>query len=603
MQTLRNYMKHVIWIVGGGFLLMLVFSWGMGGFNRRGSSPMEKGIIGVIDGQKIMYHDFATAVQRQADALKEQSNTPVSEYQINSIRQRVWQSLEQEILFAKEIKRLKLEASPEEIVFNLRNNPPPFLQSNEVFQTDGQFDMSKYQQALADPQNYKNWIPVEDYFRTTIPSYKLQQLIISTVRVTDNEVLEAYSLENEKVNARYILFDQTTISDENIVIPDMEMEDYYKGHNEEYREPEKRKIQYVLFEAKPSAEDSLQTRYDMEDIQRRLKEGADFEEVAKESSEDESNASKGGDLGFFGKGTMVKPFEEVAFAGKVGEIVGPVETPFGLHLIQIVARKTENNETQVHARHILLKYKMSSETYNGINERSEYLSSELSKLKKGDFTEFVEQEGYTVQETPLFQKGGFIPGIGMSSQIGHYAFQGDVGWISSPISFNENIVLFRISEIQKERIKPFEDVKTTIESILKRQKQKERAGKFSQAIWSAISSGMDIEKVAEANNLKVNDTGLFSMQSTIPGVGRDPNFLGKAFRLSVGEISEPFEGERGYYILQVLDHHAIDEKMFESEKESKKVALLQEKKRTVFMAWYTQLQEAAKIKDYRDQYF
>ena len=135
--------------------------------------------------------------------------------------------------------------------------------------------------------------------------------------------------------------------------------------------------------------------------------------LAKEYSEDESNASEGGDLGFFGKGTMVKPFEDVAFSSKVGDIVGPVETPFGLHLIQIVARKTEDNETKVHARHILLKYKMSSETYNNISDRSEYLSSEISKSKEDTFKELIELEGYTVQETPLFQKGGFIPGIGM----------------------------------------------------------------------------------------------------------------------------------------------------------------------------------------------
>ncbi|RMG20051.1 MAG: peptidylprolyl isomerase [Deltaproteobacteria bacterium] len=70
-----------------------------------------------------------------------------------------------------------------------------------------------------------------------------------------------------------------------------------------------------------------------------VEDGEDFGKVAKEVSEDPGTAADGGDLGWFGRGRMVKPFEEAAFAAKPGEVVGPIRTPFGWHLLQVRARR------------------------------------------------------------------------------------------------------------------------------------------------------------------------------------------------------------------------------------------------------------------------
>lgn len=96
-----------------------------------------------------------------------------------------------------------------------------------------------------------------------------------------------------------------------------------------------------------------------EDVVKRARGGEDFAALAKEFSEDPSNKDKGGDLGWFGRGQMVKTFEDAAFALKPGEVSDVVETPYGFHVIKVDERRTEKGadgkpEEQVHARHVLV---------------------------------------------------------------------------------------------------------------------------------------------------------------------------------------------------------------------------------------------------------
>lgn len=120
-----------------------------------------------------------------------------------------------------------------------------------------------------------------------------------------------------------------------VTITDAEAREFYESNPEMFQQPEKVRASHILIKAKPDAKQSEKdaARKKLEGIQEKVKAGEDFGKLAKTHSEGPSG-TKGGDLGFFGRGQMVKPFEDVAFALKTGEVSDIVETRFGYHLIK-----------------------------------------------------------------------------------------------------------------------------------------------------------------------------------------------------------------------------------------------------------------------------
>jgi peptidyl-prolyl cis-trans isomerase C len=129
---------------------------------------------------------------------------------------------------------------------------------------------------------------------------------------------------------------------ETVTVSDKEAKDFYESHPDSFKQPEQVRASHILIKIDPQADESqrAQARQQIEHIQRKLQEGEDFATLAKTFSQDPSGA-RGGDLGYFRRGEMVKPFEEAAFALKPGEVSDPVESTFGYHLITVIDKKPE----------------------------------------------------------------------------------------------------------------------------------------------------------------------------------------------------------------------------------------------------------------------
>ena len=129
-----------------------------------------------------------------------------------------------------------------------------------------------------------------------------------------------------------------------ITVPDADIKAFYDGHPDYFKKSEQVKASHILIKSDSVKDDDAKkkaARDKLRDIQEKVKKGEDFAELAKASSECPS-AAKGGDLGYFGRGQMVKPFEDAVFALKVGETSDIVVTQFGYHLIRLTDRKPES---------------------------------------------------------------------------------------------------------------------------------------------------------------------------------------------------------------------------------------------------------------------
>jgi peptidyl-prolyl cis-trans isomerase C len=128
---------------------------------------------------------------------------------------------------------------------------------------------------------------------------------------------------------------------EKTVIPESEVKAFYDNNPSQFTKPESVKASHILILLEPNADETQKkaARAEMEKIQAKIKAGGDFATLAKENSKDPGSSEKGGDLGFFTKGQMVKPFEDAAFALAPGAVSDIVETPYGYHIIKVMEKQ------------------------------------------------------------------------------------------------------------------------------------------------------------------------------------------------------------------------------------------------------------------------
>jgi peptidyl-prolyl cis-trans isomerase C len=128
-----------------------------------------------------------------------------------------------------------------------------------------------------------------------------------------------------------------------INVTDSQAREYYEKNLAQFKTPEEVRARHILIKVDPSAsvEDKKKAKERADGLLRKIRTGEDFSRLATEFSDDPGSKARGGDLGFFGKGKMVKPFDEAAFKLKPGEVSEVVETPFGYHLIKVEEKKEE----------------------------------------------------------------------------------------------------------------------------------------------------------------------------------------------------------------------------------------------------------------------
>ena len=256
--------------------------------------------------------------------------------------------------------------------------------------------------------------------------------------------------------------------------------------------------------------------------------GTDFAELARENSEEPGAAYSGGDLGFFGKGAMVKPFEEFAFSNAVGSI-GVVETDFGFHVVKVTGKaEAVNIATISRAFNKVTNFEMKA-SQNPKEFANVAKKSELSVLRADN----------------LHKNDDQIIGLGSNRAIVQWLFNKDtkVGDIKRFSSGGNNVVAQLVKQ-GEEGISSVQDASPIVKPILIRQKK--------AALLKEKAKGNSLQAIASANKTEVKSaTGLVMKNPTIIGEGREPKVVGAAFGLKQGQISKPIDGENAVYVIQL----------------------------------------------------
>jgi peptidyl-prolyl cis-trans isomerase D len=327
------------------------------------------------------------------------------------------------------------------------------------------------------------------------------------------------------------------------------------------------------------------------------KKGESFENLAHQYSKDPGSAAAGGDLGWFGKGRMVKSFDEAAFKTTTGQITGPVRTQFGYHIIKVVAR--DNREVKM--SDILMTIKASSQTKNDLSQRAQDFSY---LAKQGNFENEARTDKYTVSETQPFQKNAVIPGFGVNATLNRFAFSGKTGEISEAIVVQNNYGVFMISEAKESGIRPFEETKASIEPRLRRDKKIEKLKAEVAELLKTVTPPDSIQQLkAKRPEVIVEHIGPATLETNIPGIGFDYQFLGSIATLTPSDPPKIVLGSHGVYVVKMTVKSQFDSSAFQQRKDAIRTQLLSEKRSRYLSEWTDQLKKSAKIVDNRDLFY
>jgi peptidyl-prolyl cis-trans isomerase D len=609
LDMLRSKTKIFLWIVAVAFIVSIGAGTIFGRRRASSAAQQKQGLVGVVNGTPIQYRDFAEAYRQNVADYAKQSGAEVSEATRDAIREQTWNSMVTDILVTSEIRRLGIDV-PDDVVFDvLWSSPPQSVYSAPAFQDEnGQFDFDAYHREIQ--MHPERWDSVAEYYRSQLQRQILQREIQSAAMVSDNELWEEFVARNEKVRVAFVGIDPRRIDREPLMPTEEEARAYFSKHREDYRRPATVVLSFVDIPKVATREDEDDIVMRLQELAQAVRDGEDFAELARVYSEGPS-AAEGGNLGFFGRGAMVKEFEDVAFGLDVGQVSEPFKTSFGYHIVQVTDKRVEDGEPQVEARQILIKVRPSEETLVGLEEQLD----ELSDLTKREgLANAADALGYEMKSTEPFPDGRNIPAIGSLGPAVKAAFAGKVGDDIGPYATDEAYYMFEIAKKNKSTLPTYDEIAESLQgehpehpavTALIMELQGEKAAEIAGEIESAVRAGSTLEDAASEAGYSVVQSQQFSRRDYVPGAGRDNAFIGTSFGLRPGETSGVVKVDQPerYFVIRVEEKTPADESQFTDQESQLRTQLLQREQMQVFSAWLEDVMSEAKIEDYRDTYF
>ncbi|MGH8004087.1 MAG: peptidylprolyl isomerase [Limisphaerales bacterium] len=601
LKTMRKNTKIVLWVVIAAFLGTIVFAWGM----QYTASERMKNYVAKVNGEKVTadeYLFYFDRLARQWEAQNPQSEIP--EDQRAKLHYDAWREMLRNLIMQQQTERFGLRVPDGEVVEFLQKYyyAVPELMQLEVFQTNGQFDYNKYLAIMnsKDPAAGPFWAQIEALVRPKILEFKLSNAVFSTAHVSNQDVVNRYKEYNEyyKVKIVQVRSEQfrTRISP-----LDEELKTAFNEDKEKYRQPERAYITFVRFAKTSALEDARRAEDETHQIRMEAVKAADsaaFAALARQYSEDPTVEKNGGDLGWFGQGQMVPAFDSAVFALKPGELSQLVRTSFGWHLIKVWGKKKTKSGEQVHASHILVKVKASTEGTDGLKMAAETFARRA--VEEG-FEKTASDMQLIVDSSNIFTRDASITGVGSFTEINQFVFSSKPGTISPVYNVPGSFIVVKVEKRFPAAIPKFDEVRNIVRSNLARRRTMELARQKAEGIWQLLQKGSPIETAAAQFGDTVGTDHIWGWGAWVPGMGDAPAFLGAVIRAHKQKqrFIPPVPTDIGYALGELVQYLPYDAARFAAAKDSTTQSLYQKRRTDALNAWLAQLQRDADIEDYR----
>lgn len=512
-------------------LLVLPFAFvGVDSYVRGAGGDKD---VATVSGQSITSQDFENALRSQQQQMQRAlgKNFDPTMFDNPEVRQQVLDGVVNQRLLQVTAQDLKLTTPDAQISKVIVEIPD--------FQDSGKFSLTKYdevlklnglnrasyeqrlrgdlaQQPLQDVlgrTNFASAAQAELYQKLTEQAREIQVATIdptaflAQAKVDDAQVKAEYEKSPdsyrapEQVKIEYLQLNQAALQG-SVTASSDEIKGEYDKRLKEFSAPEERRASHILLgfekddKGQPKAASKDAAKAEADAILKQVT-GAPpekFAELAKQKSKDPGSAAQGGDLGFFGRGQMVKPFEEAVFAMKPGEIRGPIESDFGYHIIRLTETKPERirplEEVRAQIEGELKQQKagrLFSESAEKFQNRVYEQSDSFTRIAEELKLEAKKTEWLTRSQVQALAAGNqkFAQTVFSSASIAakKNSEAVDLG--------NNSLISARVLEHKPSAVRPLDDVKAQITQQLQRRLAAELAVKAGAEKLAAAKAGND----------------------------------------------------------------------------------------------------------------
>ena len=608
-------------------IIIIVFVAFYGGSKYRDPATAE---IAEVNGEIISQREFALQYERAVERYREILKGSLTREMIKglNLRSNLVEELIQKKLVLQEARGLGLTATDDDLANHLGKAPE--------FQIAGRFSKDRYLQIL----QANRLVPgqFEEEQRDQLTMQRLYSVILDSVHVTDAEVRDRYRLDQEKLNLYYIklpvgdFVSQVKLTDDDIKkfyernkeslkeplkvqvdyltypydqfassiqVSDKEIGDYYQANLEgKFRKPKEAKLRYISIRiaADADANQKKATRERADRIVKEARGGKDFADLAKRESDDPT-AAKGGDAGWIAQGQMMPAVEKSVFSLGKGAISDALETPVGFQIFKVEDIKNENTPT--------LKEASAEITTTLKGEKAKREAAKIADrdreraLSGSDFNKLAQESGAKLSTTNWLSSGQVLPEIGDNQEFYKNALALGPKDISPIIEGKNAYYILRLKQRIEPAIPPLENARGQIEKGLKESKAYEMALQKGNSLIEQLRKEKDIAKLAQANDLKLEETGWFLRNAPqLPKIGELAELKAGPIALSPQKpiADKLFTQKDVLYLLALKESQGADMTQFEKEKDLLKKQASAENRQRALIKFLEGLKAKAKIK-------
>jgi peptidyl-prolyl cis-trans isomerase D len=408
------------------------------------------------------------------------------------------------------------------------------------------------------------------------------------VKPTDAELRAFYEKQKpqltntipEKRKIRYILVDYANAGG---AVSQADLQNYYSQHVDEYRVPETVTVHHILIKTPTPGPDSRvdqkaidAARAKAEDVLKQLKAGGNFEALAKKYSEDPGSKTQGGLIGPIRRGQTVPEFEQAAFNASKGDLVGPVKTSFGFHIIRI------DDKTSAHVKS-LDEVKSQIEPLLARQKGQAAAESLAKSLQSTAGSQGLDKaaasKSLQVMETDYFARGANLPGIGTSTSLMDTVFDAQkTPSTPTAVPVQNGWAIVQVTDVKPAATPTFEEAKAQLTEQLKREKAASELESKTRELSDKAHSEHNIRAAAKAVGATVKTSDFVKPDDQVPEVGQLSGPAAIVFSMKPGEISGPVQAGNNGVVFSIIDRQEPSAAEFAQKEDQIRQAVLQRKR-------------------------